>query len=99
MGEGQSFADLALQQHIPSPQAWGCHAGAVLHEATRWRRGSRLGGQEKLQVAPARGSALLSHHLALGVGCGQWLGSLWWGADGGAGVGFQPPGRALMAVC
>lgn len=33
--------------------------------------------------------------LAVGSGlaaCGR-------GADGGAGVGFQPPGRALMAVC
>lgn len=74
-----------LVQFVTQPPGGG--------EATAW------GGREGLRVASASGSALLSHHLALGVGCGQWLGSLWLGADGGAGVGFQPPRRALTAVC
>lgn len=112
MGERPSFVGVALQQHgrSESPgQGQGMRGAIILVQfpieppggdrTATWGARVGRGGGEGLQDVPASRGALLSHHLALEVGCGQRLGSLRLGADGGAGVGFQPPRRALSAVC
>lgn len=68
----------------------GCHAGAVLQIATRWRHGCLMG------VYRPRGphtTVLARPPLGPGAGCGQRLGSLDLGADGGwCGVSASPEG-------
>lgn len=110
MGERPSFVGLVLQHHgrTESP-GLGMRGAAMLVQfpleppggvrTATWGARVGSGGRAGLQDVPASRGALLSHHLALGVGCGQRLGSLRLGADGGAGVGFQSPWRALSAVC
>lgn len=110
MGERPSFVGLAFQQQGRSESpGQGMRGAAMLVQfpleppggvrTATWGARVGRGSREGLQDVPASRGALLSHHLALGVGCGQRLGSLRLGADGGAGVGFQPPRRALSAVC
>lgn len=110
MGGRPFFVGLALQQHGRSESpGQGMRGAAMLVQfpiqppggvrAATWGARVGRGGPGGAPGRAARRGALLSHHLALGVGCGQRLGSLWLGADGGAGVGFQPPWRALSAVC
>lgn len=58
----------------------GYHTGAVPQVATRWRQGCLLGGR----WAPGPRTAVLARPpLGPGAGCGQRLGSLELGADGG----------------
>lgn len=82
MGEGPSSTELALKQVAPGSQAKGCHASAVPRAAARWRQDHRLGAQAGL--GPCRSQSQPRPPLGPGVGCGQWLGSLWRGPDGGA---------------
>lgn len=74
----------------------GCHAGAVLQIATRWRHGCLMG---VYRPRGPRTTVLARPPLGPGAGCGQWLGSLDLGADGGwCGVSASPGGPSLLCA-
>lgn len=86
MGDRASFADLALQLPLWVSKP-GQHWAAILVQSPEQPPGGGRPARPHI-VVPSRQHL----HLAGGAGCGQWLGSLRLGADGGEVWGFSFPG-------